>query len=202
MPKPRAHLVFVLVAALAALAHPALMQPALGQGGLLLADDTRTPRMEVSWTRADGTEVSLGAPMPYTSPEERSELGENLEGFIALGGSRLEKGAGHPRGAIVRLGLFKADRDLLMFEDIANGSQVSLRLRGVRFNQDVVPDTDTLLQRLRYKAEDVLACGLTINQTEMFNVVSDDDDMGGTILPEQVRFRCLGGGAPGLGDAR
>lgn len=170
-------------------------------GPILLADDTKLPHVRVRWVRADGTETLLEADLPYTSPDGRVRLGENLEAFVALGGSRLEKGAGYPGGAIVRVGLYKADRDLLMFEDIANGGELVIELTNVVFNQPAVPDPETLVQRLEYKADDILACGLTINQTEMFNVHSDDDNMGGTILPEQARFSCLGGADENGGEA-
>lgn len=169
--------------------------------GILLADDSRTPRVTVSWERADGTTVTLEKDVALSSEQERGALGGNLEGFVALGGARLEKGAGRASGAIVRVGLVKVDRDILMFDDIANESEIVVELRGVYFNQPAVPDRQTLIQRLRYKADDVVACGLTVNQAEMFNVVSADDDMGGTILPEQVRYQCLGGGDKDGGEA-
>ena len=187
----------LLITLVACIAGPVVAS----QGPMLLADDTVTPHVSVVWNRADGSEKALEADLPWSSPDERDAIDENLEAFVALGGSRLEKGAGHPGGAIVRVGIYKVDRDLMMFEDIANGSDVVIRMSNVRFNQPVAIDHDTLVQRLQYKAEDVVACGLTINQTEMFNVVSHDDDMGGTILPEQVRFSCLGGGDSNGGEA-
>ena len=179
--------------------------PAVGgsirHGPILLADDTKQPHVTVSWTRADGEVTRFDLDVPLTNPDERAALGDNLETFVALGGSRLEKGAGHPSGAIVRVGIYKTDRDLLMFDDIAHGSDVVIELTNVAFNQAVASDPETLVQRLRYKADDILACGLTINQTEMFNVVSEDDNMGGTILTEQVRYSCLGGGDENGGEA-
>ncbi len=174
----------------------------LGHDPILLADDTKQPHVSVSWTRSDGEVTRFDLDLPLTSPDERAALGDNLETFVALGGSRLEKGAGHPSGAIVRVGIYKTDRDLLMFDDIAHASDVVIELTNVAFNQEVAADPDTLVQRLRYKADDILACGLTINQTEMFNVVSEDDNMGGTILTEQVRYSCLGGGDANGGEAR
>ncbi|MCC7387168.1 MAG: hypothetical protein IT431_00220 [Phycisphaerales bacterium] len=169
--------------------------------GLLLADDTKQPRVQVTWHRADGTTSTLEAALPYASQDELRALGDNLQAFVALGGSRLEKGAGHPAGAIVRVGLVKADPDLMMFEDIAHATEVLVELRGIYFNQPALPDPDSLIQRLRYKADDVIACGLTIDQAEMFNLASHDDDMGGTILPQQARFGCLTGGEEHAGEA-
>ncbi len=161
-------------------------------GPILMIDDSRQPHVLVRWVRADGTESLLEADLPYTSPQVRKTLGENIEVFVALGGARLEKGVGYAGGAIVRVGLYKVDRDLLMFEDIANGSEVVIELTNVVFNQPATPNYETIVQRLEYKVSDVVACGLTINQTEMFNIVSADDNMGGTILPEQVRYSSLG----------
>lgn len=162
-----------------------------GSGPLLLADGTSVPHVRIAWTEGDGSRIEYSLDVPLTSTSERTVLGRNLELFVALGGSRLERGAGHPDGAIVRVGLFKTDRDLMFFEDIANGSAVEIELRNVRFNQDVTPDPATLLQRLRYRVDDVEACGLTIDQTEMFNLASDHDDMGGSILPSQTRYSSL-----------
>ncbi|MBK7404876.1 MAG: hypothetical protein IPJ41_09645 [Phycisphaerales bacterium] len=163
---------------------------------MLLADDSRMPVVKVAWTKADGSPVSLEARLPYASPEERVPLGENLEVFAGLGGARLEKGAGHSEGAIVRVGLYKADPDRLFFTDIANESSITIDLTNVAFNQTAWPEFDTLIQRLQYKADDVQACGLTVDQTEMYNIASGDDTMGGTILPSQVRFACLDGSNP------
>jgi hypothetical protein len=167
---------------------------------ILLADDTRQPQVRVVWTRSDGSVAEYAADLPYTSPDGRLTLGENVEAFVALGGARLEKGAGHPEGAIVRVGLAKADRERPFFADIANGSEISIELRNVAFNQPALPDPRTLVHRLEYRAEDVEACGLTMDQAEMFNLASANDDMGGTILPQQVRFASLDGSDPG--DAR
>lgn len=162
-----------------------------GSGPLLLADGTSVPQVRIAWTEGDGSRVEYSLDVPLTSTSDRTVLGRNLEVFVALGGSRLERGAGHPDGAIVRVGLFKTERDLMFFEDIANGSSVEIELRNVRFNQGVTPDPETLLQRLRYRVDDVEACGLTIDQTEMFNLASDHDDMGGSILPSQARYSSL-----------
>ncbi|HZW10356.1 MAG TPA: hypothetical protein VFF69_10675 [Phycisphaerales bacterium] len=155
------------------------------------------PRIRLAWTRSDGSRAELRAELPYASPEQREALGENVQAFVGLGGARLEKGAGHPAGAIVCVGLFKADRDRLFFEDIAHGSDVIIELSNIAFNQPVLPDPDTLVHRLEYKTEDVEACGLTVDQAEMYNVASPDDDLGGAILPQQARFASLDGSDPG-----
>lgn len=169
-------------------------------GPLLLAHESRLSHVRVSWTRTDGTVAAYEADLRYTGPDDRTALGENVEVFVALGGARLEKGAGHPDGAIVRVGLFKADRERLFFRDIANGSDIRIELRNVGFNQPAVPDPETLVHRLEYKAEDVEACGLTEDQAEMFNLASPDDDMGGVILPQQARFASLDGSTDGEAD--
>lgn len=174
-----------------------------GTGGpLLLADDTRLPQVRVQWEKSDGSLIEYEATLPYASPSDVARLGENVRAFIALGGSRLEKGAGHPDGAIVRVGLEKADRTRLFFTDIAHGADVTIELTGVFFNQPTVPDPETIVHRLEYKVEDVEACGLSVDQTEMFNVASEDDTMGGMILPRQVRFASLDGSSDGEGDVR
>lgn len=168
---------------------------------MLLIDESKLPHVVIRWTQADGTATQLEADLPYSGPTERTLLGTNLEVFVGLGGARLEKGVGYAGGAIVRVGVAKVDRDLLMFADIANGSEVVIELTNITFNQPVTPNRETIVQRLEYKIDDVVACGLTIDQTEMFNIVSKDDTMGGTILAEQVRFACLDGSDPDGGEA-
>ena len=192
--------VLILIGVCASLGVGAVAPGTASRGPLLLADDTRVPHVRVAWTRADGSRAEYRADLTYGSPEDRESVGENLQAFVGLGGSRLEKGAGHPEGAIVRVGFFKSDREGLFFTDIAHGSEISIELRNVAFNQPAVPDPRTLVHRLEYKVEDVEACGLTVDQTEMFNVASADDDMGGSILPAQARFSSLDASEPGEAD--
>jgi len=194
-------LVFLWVLCVSGLCAGAQAAGAEQHGPMLLIDESRIPHVVIRWTRADGSATQLEADLPYTGPSERTALGENLEVFVGLGGTRLEKGVGYAGGAIVRVGVAKTDRNLLMFTDIANGSEVVIELTNIVFNQPVTPNRETIIQRLEYKVDDVVACGLTIDQTEMFNIVSKDDNMGGTILAEQVRFSCLGGGDPNGGEA-
>jgi len=160
------------------------------------------PHLRISWPCEDGSTTTYDSDLPYTSPDERTHLGGNLDAFVALGGTRLEKGAGRPQGAILRVGFQKVNNYPLMFARIANGASLSIELGSVRFNQPVFADPQTILQRMEYTVDDIVACGITIDESEMFNMVSDTDTMNGTILPTQVRHAKFDNNPPGDGLVR
>ncbi len=163
---------------------------------ILLADETSTPHLHISWPCQDGSTTTYDVDLPYTNPEERTWLGGNLEAYVALGGTRLEKGAGRAGDAILRVGFQKRSNYPMMFAHIANGAMISLTLTNTRFNQPVYPDPMTILQRMEYTVDDIVACGITIDETEMFNMVSPTETMNGSILPTQVRHSCLDNDPP------
>ena len=158
---------------------------------LFLVDDERVPHLSVSWTTKDGKVARCEAELPYAAPAQRVPIGGNLLAFVAVGGTRLDKGVGHPDGIIVRVGLDKADEQQLMFLDIAHGSFIEIELRNIGFISPGLPRPDSLLQHLEYRPDDVLACGLPTDQADMYNLASLTDDLGGTIPRSRGRFGVL-----------
>jgi len=172
-------------------AYPPVSDRPAAHTGLFLVDDARVPRVFVTWTTNDGKVARCEADLPYAAPAERVPIGGNLLAFVAVGGTRLDKGVGHPDGIIVRVGLDKADEQRLMFLDIAHGSFIEIELRNVAFIAPGVPRPDSLLQHLEYRPDDILACGLPTDQADMYNLASLTDDLGGTIPRTRGRFGAI-----------
>jgi len=150
---------------------------------ILLVDDTARATVHVEWTDRSGEKHRLEGVRPYSSDAARTELGGNLEAFVAMGGSRLEKGAGHPRGAIVRVGFYKQDPAKPMFPRIDPDRDIVVRLLGVRFNQPVDPIPSSVVQHLKYAKEDLEACAMPGDAREQFNLASEKDTLNGRIRP-------------------
>lgn len=166
-------------------------------GPLFLADDTRTPHVKISWQTADGQGRTVESDIAYGAPVDRIPMGDNFGVYVALGGVRLENGAGNPEGAIVRIGLAKLDNVRMLIADIAVGSDITIQLTNVAFTQPATPVLDTTLQQLLYKADDILICGLSLDQTRMYNLLSSTDTLSGTLQESQIRHGSLDGDAPG-----
>lgn len=160
---------------------------------LFLADDARHPHVVISWPTKGGGRTTLEADREYRSPGEKTPLGKNLECFVALGGTRLDKGFGHPAGAIVRVGFYKADFKKPLFDEIAEDARIRVRLTGVHFNRPGTPRPETALQHLKYMKEDLEACGLGLQAMDQFNTASETDTMGGKIQPQNARMGILDG---------
>jgi hypothetical protein len=159
----------------------------------LLADDAKRPRVEVSWTTASNEAVKLTGELSWRSPAARVSLGKNVLAYAALGGSRLDKGLGHPLGAIVRVGLYKADSARLFFEDIAEGSRVRIRVSGIAMDHAAFPRERTGLMHLKYSLSDLTSCGLDGNARNLFNSVDRDDPIGQTVQADSARWGVLDG---------
>ena len=176
------------------------MAIALGAAGLaaptgpvLYVDDSAHPRYSLSWETADGETILLEGERPYTTPEQRGILGYNVEVFVAVGGTRLDKGAGRESGAILRVGFYKSDPKSLFFTDIREGSPVTITLDGVRFAEDGVPIPETALQHLKYTLADVRECGLSDEAKDQYNTFDADDTMHGKITADNARMGSLDG---------
>ncbi len=169
---------------------------------ILLADDTVTPHATISWVTTSGEKITLGADVGYTNPNQRTTLDHNVTCFVALGGTRLDKGVGHPKGAIVRVGFYKVDVRRPFFKDIAAGSNITVTLTNVKFNQDVMAMRHTVLQHLKYTDGDIAACGLDRKYANCFNTRSDDDMMGQLVDGDDTRIGALDGSeeSDGLAD--
>ena len=162
-------------------------------GPVLYIDDRFEPQFTIGWETAEGETVKLEGQAPYTSPEQRVFIGRNVEGFLAVGGTRLTKSAGHPAGAILRVGFYKKDTGTLFFDGIREGSSVTVTMTGVRFMRAGAPDPQTTLQHLKYTLADVEECGLSAEAMDQYNTHSPTDTMHGKITPENARLGSLDG---------
>ncbi|MEM7627968.1 MAG: hypothetical protein AAF356_00950 [Planctomycetota bacterium] len=150
---------------------------------LLLVEDAIQPTVTVRWTTAQGESIELAAPRPYAHDNDRTELGENLTAYAALGGSRISKNAGHPRGAVVRVGFYKLQPAKPLFRGIARDGIVEVTLTGIRFNQPVAPSPRSLVQHLKYDPEDLEACGLPGDAREQFNTQHPAETLNDRVRP-------------------
>lgn len=150
---------------------------------LLLVDDSVSPVITVRWQRG-GEPVehrvtsAFGAPTPSTRLE-----GTNIAVFAALGGTRLEMGAGHPAGAILRAGLGKVDVARAFFAGIDPGTDIEIEVRGVRFNQPVRAEAATAIVRMQYALDDIAACALPPDAAVCFLTGAPGDTLGGLLKP-------------------
>lgn len=166
---------------------------------MFLVDDQKLPHVVISWPTTSGEPVRLEADRPYRSPNERTYLDKNIECFVALGGTRLDRGIGHPRGAILRVGFYKKDRTKPMFDDMAAGGEIEVTLSNVHFTGEPAVRHETAIQHIKFMPDDLAACGLGGEAIDLFNTVSPTDDLYGKITPGNGR---LGGldGAEGHGS--
>ena len=195
-------LAIVLTAPAAALPPPPPVTDAPAPAGLLFVDASAEPRLTVSWTDKSGTEHRLEGARPYAVDAERTPLGENLTAYAAVGGTRLAKAAGHPRGAIVRCGFYKAENAKPFFGGVGTDTLITVEMRGVRFNQPVDAHAASIVQHLKYDRGEMQACGLPGDAREQFNLVSPDETLNNRIRPGvDARQGVLDGSGDSMGDA-
>ena len=173
-----------------------------GLPGVLLVDAETKPVVTVSWTTADG-QRRLSSRVPYTNPDERTLLGENIEAFAAMGGTRLDTGQGHPAGAVLRVGLYKSRDEALFFEGATPDTVIELSLAGVRFAGPAVALPETLLQHVKYRMADIEACGLGEENADLYLTRSPTDTLTGRLeAGRNARLGVLSDGSQpaGAGD--
>lgn len=168
---------------------------------LFLVRDDEIPRGSISWPARDGSIKTLDFQLPYRSPNERTPIGTNLEAFVSVGGTRQDKGASHPRGAIIRIGFYKLDLGKPMFENIRDRASVTVTLQNIRFNQLAYPRPRTILQHLKYNPEDLVACGLSANALDQYNTAHELDTLHGLITAANGRLGSLDPSKQGGGSA-
>jgi len=170
-----------------------------GGGPLFLIDDSRVPEVRISWPTTGDGRIRLEGRRAWGSKNDRTRLGHNLECFVAAGGTRLDKGAGHPEGAVVRVGFYKEDVSKLLFEDLDAAGLIEVELRNVAFNRSGVPVRESVLQHLQYTEEDVASCGLGREGLNLYNTLDPGETLGGKISKINTRFGALSGSAAGDG---
>jgi hypothetical protein len=163
------------------------------EASILLADDAHRPHVVISWPTRDGKTVTLEGERAWRSPGDKSLLGKNVECYAALGGTRLEKGAGHPKGAIVRVGLYKADAKKPFFEDIADDATITITLDHIVMNQPATPRLKTGLMHMKYMQSDLVACGLDGTARNLLNTSDPEDPLAKVVVPGTARPGSLDG---------
>jgi hypothetical protein len=166
---------------------------------LLLIDEAHTPRASIAWPTVSGTTAKHEADVLYMTPEERIAIGPNLECFVAVGGTRLDYAAGHPQGAIVRVGFYKVDNAVPFFADLKDNAPITIELRNITLNQSVLPNPSSVLQHIKYTPEDIANCSLAPDQTQQYNTASPTDTLGGIITARNGRLGAMGGTRKGDG---
>jgi hypothetical protein len=152
---------------------------------LLLVDETQHPSVEVSWV-VDGKRESFTTTLSYTAPSGGEPIGDednNVKCYIALGGTRIDTGAGHPKGAIIRLGITKIESSRGFFKGIDPGTDLEMSITGVRFNQPVKYHRGTGLMHLKYALGDLKACSLPGTARNQYLLSDPDDSLGGRVNP-------------------
>lgn len=156
----------------------------IAKPALLLVDSSIEPKVMLRWQTREGwreERFSVG----YTSPTLRTELATGVEAFVALGGTRLDKGAGDPNGAIVRVGFYRAEGAGLFLEGIAPGGWVEVELADVRFNQAVESSSRSIIQHVKYSAEALEACGAPSELGDVYATANAADDLNGDLMDER-----------------
>jgi hypothetical protein len=171
-----------------------------GTPPLLLADDSRVPQVVVMWPTRDGGEVRLQGDRRYRSPGDKRPLGHNIDAYIALGGTRVDRGLGHPDGATLRVGLYKREVRRPFFDGIADKAMVTITLHKAFMNQPVVPRPSTGLMHVQYMLSDLTSCGLDEDARNLFNTADAADPLLATVLPNSARPGSLDGGGVDRGE--
>lgn len=148
---------------------------------LLLVDDAAIPSVEVRWV-ANRELLSFTGTMPYTAPTGGENIGKNVKCYVALGGTRIETGAGHPKGAVIRLGVTKVDGNRAFFAGIDPKTEIEFTITGVRFNQPVKYHQGTGMMHLSYALGDLKACALPGTARNQYLLSDPDDTLGGRVV--------------------
>lgn len=131
------------------------------------------PTLSVSWIDSTGRTHEHSVKLPYTEAKERVRVDENLEVYVSVGGTRLSSGAGNPLGVVIRVGFYKADTYAPIFGSIDPAEPIKIELHGVRFKGDAVPLPESIMQHLSYAIDDIVACGLSKEYANMYNMASE-----------------------------
>lgn len=150
---------------------------------LLLVEPEHIPAVSIEWVDGRGTRTMYSGQFPYSSDAGRADLGGNIKAFVSVGGTRLTKGAGHPKGAIVRVGFYKDDKAKPWFPEITAGTEITIRLKGVAFNQPIDADPRSIIQHLKYDPGDMESCGIPGDAREQFNTADPHDTLNDRTRP-------------------
>jgi len=147
---------------------------------MLLVNEDQHPSVEVSWV-VDGQRQPFTATLPFSAPIGGEPIGHNVKCYVALGGTRIETGAGHPKGALIRLGITKVDPTRAFFAGIDPHTDLEMTITGVRFNQPVKYHEGTGLMHLKYGLGDLKACSLPGTARNQYLLSDPSDTLGGRV---------------------
>lgn len=165
--------------------------PEVPQLHFLVINDQFLPRVRVEWEGAGSKPVVIERELQYTAPAMRTYVGHNLEVFVALGGARLDRQAGHPDGAIVRVGLYKVDPAKPFFEGLERDSLIEVKVTNVVFDKPAVARRESGVQHIKYSPEGLAECGLSGAAFELYNTADPSDNLNGSITDENGRKGAL-----------
>jgi len=148
---------------------------------LLLVEQDQHPSAEVSWV-VGGERQSYSATLPYTAPTGGDPLGHNVKAYVTLGGTRIETGAGHPKGAVIRLGITKIEGARAFFSKIDPGTDIEFTITDVRMNQPVKYHEGTGMMHLKYSLGDLKACALPGTARNQYLLSDPQDTLGGRVI--------------------
>lgn len=169
----------------------------------VLLDESTQPRVVIAWEDGASERHELALRLPYGSDAQRTAIAPNLDAFVAAGGTRLSKGAGHPRGAVVRVGFYARDNNRPLFEGVTPDTIIEVRLEGVRFNQPVHALASSVIQHLKYDPAALESCGMPPDAREQFNIASPVDTLNDRVRPGiDARLGAFGDHGASLGDVR
>lgn len=121
--------------------------------------------------------------MEFTAPVGGVDVGKNVKGYITMGGSRIETGAGHPDGAVIRLGITKIENARAFFANIDPHTSIEFAVIGVQLNQPVKYHEGTGMMHLKYSLGDLEACSLPGTARNQYLLSDPEDTLGGRVIP-------------------
>lgn len=169
-----------LISVLLSVLFGQVLQP---DAGILLVQPERHPHVRIAWVDARKIEHAYEADLSYGWDGDREPIGGNIAAYVAVGGTRLLKGAGHPRGAIVRVGFYKIQQGLLFFDGIGADSVIEVELSGVFMNQPAAARPETIVQHLKFSRDALKSCRIASDAWNLFNTVDPDETLNGRIRP-------------------
>lgn len=166
---------------------------------ILLADDSVEPKVTLRWISTDGprsysNELPYGPPMggeilrnDLNQSEHQGESADldaqsNIRAYVALGGSRVDTGAGHPRGLVIRTGLTKVENSKAFFERIKPGTGFEIQIDGVVLSEPIQYHEGTGIMHLKYSIGDLEACSLPGTARNQYLLSDPKDTLGGRVV--------------------
>lgn len=165
---------------------------------LLLVETDDEPVISLSWYSLSRGFVRYSQRLPYEVDADRVPVGDNVEAFAAIAGTRIVKSAGHPKGSMVKAGFYKLDSGKPWFEDIDTSKPITVTISGVRFNQPVQAPVDTSMLHTKYAQGDLESCGLPGSARECYSTGSPIENLNGKCMPGiDTRLGGLSDSGPG-----